>query len=186
MLIAGAVVAVLVLAGGAYALWSPRGSGKMVDEAHLRSALQKQFKMDKDTLRLEIGPDVPGMLVFFAYEMGNPRSNVTGVFDGELHTDYDETIPMVLRALGYGEREVDPAVVAGAVGKLEGQPGTPFLTQFGIDKSGDPATMTLPRLVSVDGQQVVEYWNKTSRETPWRSRVYRKADGTFEVRRGVD
>ncbi|TCO54808.1 hypothetical protein EV192_10896 [Actinocrispum wychmicini] len=154
----------------------------MVDEEHLRSALRKQFDMPKDSLRVEIGPPVPGMLVFYAYDLKDSRVGVTGVFDGEVRTDFDVTLPLVLRALGYGEREVDPMVVAGAVGKLEGNPGTPFLTQFAIDQSGNPAVMTLPRLVSVEGQQVVEYWNKTSRTPPWRSRVFRKADGSFEVR----
>jgi hypothetical protein len=182
MLIIG-VVAMVALLGGAFAIWSPRGSD-MVDESQLRTALNRKLDLPKDGMRLEIGPPVPGMLVFYAYDPKNPRQASTGVFDGDLHFDFAESMPLVLRALGYGERETDPMVVAGAVGKLEGNPGTPFLTQFAIDQSGDPATMRLPRFVEVGGQQVVEYWNMTSRRPPWRSQVLRKDDGTFEVRQG--
>jgi hypothetical protein len=154
----------------------------MVNEADLRTALHRELRLDKDRMRVEIGPDVPGLLVFHAYDPQDPRSNATGVFDGKLHFSFEENVPLVLRALGYGEREVDPMLVAGAIGKLEGNPGTPFLTDFAIEQSGNPAVMTLPRLVPVDGQQVVEYWNMTSRRPFWRSRILRKPDGTFEVR----
>jgi hypothetical protein len=153
-----------------------------VNEADLRSALQRKLRLDKDAMRVQVGPPVPGLLVFHAYVPADPRSNATGVYDGELHFDFDENVSLVLKALGYGEREVDPVVVAGAIGKLEGNPGTPFLTDFAIEQSGNPTVMTLPRLVEVDGRQVVEYWNMTSRRPFWRSRVLRKPDGTFEVR----
>jgi hypothetical protein len=179
MLFIGAV-AMLVVAAGTFSLWSPRGSGT-VDEVGLREALSRKLRLDKDTLKLDIGPPVPGMLVFHAYDPRTPQQGVTGVFDGELHLEFEASSQLVLRALGYGERDADPLVVAGAVGKLEGNPGTPFLTQFAIDQSGNPAVMTLPRVVDVDGQQVVEYWNMTSRRPPWRSRVLRGGDGTFEV-----
>lgn len=154
----------------------------MVNEADLRTALHRELRLDKDGMRVDIGPDVPGLLIFHAYVPGDPRSNATGVFDGKLRFSFEENVPLVLRALGYGERAADPMLVAGAIGKLEGNPGTPFLTDFAIEQSGNPAVMTLPRVVPVDGQQVVEYWNMTSRRPFWRSRILRNPDGTFEVR----
>ena len=51
----------------------------------------------------------------------------------------------MLDALAFGRGEPDPVTVAAAVGMLQGNPGTPFVTQFAIDQSGDPATMSLPR-----------------------------------------
>jgi hypothetical protein len=178
----GAVVltAVVAVVAATFALRSSPGADP-VDETRLRAALVRELGMSENGMLLELGPPVPGVVVFHAQERGKPHSGVTGAFDGALHTDYEESLPVVLGALGYGEREVDPAVVAGAVGMLEGNPGAPFLTQFAIDQSGDPTVMRLPRVVTVDGQQVVEYWNATARRPPWRSRVLVEEDGSFRV-----
>ena len=80
-----------------------------------------------------------------------------------------------------GSDETDPVAVAAAVGMLQGNPGTPFVTQFAIDQSGDPATMSLPRAIAVDGRPAVEFWNMTARRPPWRSQVVSRADGTYDV-----
>ena len=124
---------------------------------------------------------MPGVLVFHAYVPGQPNSGITGVFDGQIRTDPDEAVPVVLDAMAFGRDETDPVTVAAAVGMLQGNPGTPFVTQFAIDQSGDPATMSLPRAVTVDGRPAVEFWNMTARRPPWRSQVVSRADGSYDV-----
>lgn len=156
-----------------------------LDEAHLRAELQRRFGLGQEGLEVDTGPSVPGVLVFHAYNRASAHNSVTGTFDGRLHTEFDESLQLVLTALGFGEHEVDPVVVAGAVGKLEGNPGSPLLDEFALQESGDPATMSLPHSVVVDGHPGVEYWNMTSRRPPWRSRVLRLADGTFVVRQDL-
>jgi len=152
-----------------------------IDEDSLRRALGKRFHMQGD-VRIDFGPEVPGLLVFSAYEVGG-RARVTGTFDGEIHTDFDDNVPRVLRALGYGRSSgVDPGVVAGAIGMLEADPGTPFLTTFALEQNGD-GRMALPAATTWDGHPAVAYWNVSSRLAPWRSFVVALPDGTYLVRR---
>jgi hypothetical protein len=178
----GLVVVAVVLApssdDGASAP-STTGGGPTKDE--LQAALHRRFDLPRDA-PIELGPAVPGVLVFHAYDRAKPQRGVTGAFDGEVHTDVDEATRVVLDALGFGRGETDPTTVAAAVGMLQGDPGTPFVTQFAIDQSGDPATMRLPRAITVDGRPAVEFWNMTARRPPWRSQVVARADGTYEVR----
>lgn len=186
MLLVVAVGGLVVAASSLFAFRRGGGGsgGGAVDESGLRAVLAREVGLKGAGVQLDIGPPVPGVLVFHAVTPGSATPGVTGVYDGRLHTEPQEATRVVLTALRFGEAEVDPVVVAGAVGKLEGNPGTPFLTQFAIDQSGDPSVMFLPRTVEVDGAPAVEYVNMTSRRTPWRSLVLRRADGTFEVRQG--
>ena len=180
----GLVVVALVVAPASDDSADSSGSGGSAvptpSEHALRAALHEQFDLPLDA-SIDLGPAVPGILVFHAYVSGQPNSGITGVFDGRIRTDADEGVPVVLDALAFGRGETDPITVAAAVGMLQGNPGTPFVTQFAIDQSGDPATMSLPRAITVDDRPAVEFWNMTARRPPWRSQVVSRADGTYDL-----
>jgi len=161
-----------------------QAGSEQVDEAALKEALHREFGFSRHGLRLDVGPPVPGLLIFYAYEPDASTRGMTGVFDGKIHTDFEETAPMVLRALGFGEREVDPVTAAAAVGQLVGDPGSPLLDEFALKWSGDPETMTLPRLTDVDGDTALEFWVMTSRRPPWRIRVVARGGGKFDFLEG--
>lgn len=156
-----------------------------MDELELRSALGRETGVDIDGYTFEFGPPIPGVIVFTAYESGVPHSNITGAYDGQFHFEFDDSSTLVLTSLGFGDEEVDPAVIAAAVGMLQDNPGTPFLTEDAIDLGGDPSVMAPPRSTSVDGRPAVEFWNKSSRQMPWRVTVVADADGTFRVVNGT-
>jgi hypothetical protein len=152
-----------------------------VDEESLRRVLAKRLHLRGD-VRIDYGPEVPGLLVFSAYEMGG-RARVTGTFDGKVHTDFEDNVLRVLGALGYGrDHDVAPEVVAGAIGMLEADPGTPFLTAFALEQNGDDR-MALPTSTTWEGHPAVSFWNGSSRMAPWRSLVVALPDGTYLVRR---
>lgn len=153
-----------------------------VDEAALRTALHHDLGLPSDRLEVDLAPPVPGVLVFHALVTGEPHSDVTGAFDGKLHTDRQDATRLVLTALGFGERDVDPVLVAATVGMLEDNPGSPYLTEQAITLAGGPPTWQPPHLTTVDGEPAVEYINSSARRPAWRSVVLQHGDGTFEVR----
>src|SRR5262245_60977200 len=80
----GAILGVLaLLAAGACSSDGSRPEGVVsVDENSLRAALKKEFKFSPDDTRITVAPEVPGLLVFSAYDSAHQGRQVTGVFDG--------------------------------------------------------------------------------------------------------
>jgi hypothetical protein len=149
-----------------------------VDEASLRSALAELLDLDADALVLEFGLEHPDLLVFSASMPDGPPTALTGTFDGTLERDLDLNIARVLAVARH-----DPALgardLAAAVGMLEDMPGRPFLDRDAIELGGDPAVMSAPRFVEVDGVHALEFWNVSERHAPWRTRLTLRDDDSF-------
>jgi hypothetical protein len=183
----GAVVGVLaVLAAGGCSRDSSesRAEGVSVDEESLKAALKKEFKFSPDDTRITVAPDVPGLLVFSAYDTGRQGRQVTGVFDGRtIERDFRTNFDRVLVALGVDDSQrVPPTVVAKAIGMLEGDPGVPIVDPDALHLLRPDVGYFLPRYTTIDGRTAVEYW-VSSRMAPWRTSIVVGPDHTYEYRR---
>ena len=185
----GLVVVALVLApasddsadsSGSAGSSGSRGSAETPSEQALRSALREQFDLPDDA-SIDLGPAVPGVLVFHAYVPGQPNSGITGVFDGQIRTDPDEAVPVVLDAMAFGARRDRPGHCRRGRWHAAGKPRDTVrhaVRHRPVRRPGDdePAAR-----ITVDGRPAVEFWNMTARRPPWRSQVVSRADGTYDV-----
>ncbi len=154
-----------------------------VDEGALTKALRRAYGWHGD-IEVDVGPDVPGLIVFSAHESGAARSRVTGVFDGDLHVEYPANADLVLRALGFGTPSAaPPLVIAGAVGMLEANPGGPFVDEFVVEHSIAADRIGMPGATERDGRPAIEYWNSSAQLSPWKTVIVALADGRFDYRR---
>ena len=155
-----------------------------MDEESLKAALKKEFKFSPDDTRITVAPDVPGLLVFSAYDTGRQGRQVTGVFDGRtIERDFRTNFDRVLVALGVDDSQrVPPTVVAKAIGMLEGDPGVPIVDPDALHLLRPDVGYFLPRYTTIDGRTAVEYW-VSSRMAPWRTSIVVGPDHTYEYRR---
>jgi len=183
----GAVVGVLAaftIGACSHGSSASRPEGVSVDEESLKDALKKEFKFSPADTRITVAPEVPGLLVFSAYDTGRQGRQVTGVFDGHtIERDFRTNFERVLTALGLDDSQrVSPTVVAQTIGMLEGDPGTPIVDPDALHLLRPDVGYFLPRYATIDGRTAVEYW-VSSRMAPWRTSIVVGPDHTYEYRR---